>query len=144
MIVSVFRVVYILGPDLQCDLSFLVVKVNCGSIRETGIAILIGCGPVIRPVLDKMVPRCLVTWSQAAFTRSRTSRTPIANTKSKTYGKLPEDQTELTTVQNAHEAVSRATITAGDFYNTTGGQISQTPNDARQIGVVREYTVSRV
>ncbi|KAI9698856.1 MAG: hypothetical protein M1820_007363 [Bogoriella megaspora] len=92
IIISIFRIVNLLRVDFQ-DLPFTLTGVNIWSIVEPAIGILVGCAPVLRPVISYLFPSFMLT-SKNKSSKGISSHT-AEHAKPQDYGQLNDDQIEL-------------------------------------------------
>lgn len=100
--ISIFRIINILKVDFKGDVSFTATNTNIWSVAESCVAILVGCGPILPPILVKLNPRKLLAWARWGFNGVRSRAKP---TKGESYGRMTEDQFELV-------ATSKSVVTA--------------------------------
>ncbi|PQE27428.1 integral membrane protein [Rutstroemia sp. NJR-2017a BVV2] len=149
MIVSIFRIISLLGVDFYGDFSYTVVKTDIWSTSEPGIAILIGCGPILRPVLQRIMPFRFLPGSRSNISGYRKSNS--ATTRLETRRNLRDDQIEL---KNTTDTSDRDMDRESDLEEarwetrvesrTEFGTMGKEGNGERGgISVTQEYSVQR-
>jgi hypothetical protein len=149
MIVSIFRIVSLVGVDFYGDFSYTVVKTDIWSTSEPGIAILIGCGPILRPVLQRIMPFRFLSGSRSNVSGYQKSNS--ATTRPETRRNLRDDQIEL---KNTTHTSDRETDRDSDLEEarwetrvesrTEFGTVGKEGDGERGgISVTQEYSVQR-
>ena len=90
VIVSILRIITIVQINFDGDISFTLTYTDVWSVCEPGIAILVGCGPVLRPLLESFLKSRLISWSRglsSSYARKQTGDS---------YHRMEVDQIELT------------------------------------------------
>jgi hypothetical protein len=149
MIVSIFRIISLLGLDLDGDFSYTIVKTDIWSTSEPGIAILLGCGPILRPVLQRIMPFRFLAGSRSRMSDYKKSNS--ATTRQETWRNVADDQIELKNISNTRdrdtdresyleEARWETRVESRSEFGTMGKEM-----DAERgvINVTHEYSVQR-
>lgn len=81
------------------DFSYSGTTASNWAFAESGIAIMTVCGPMLRPLLDRLMPKSFIS-----------SRNTISQEKRKRYGQLQDHQVELVprTVERSRALISAA------------------------------------
>ncbi|TAQ89247.1 hypothetical protein B7494_g2458 [Chlorociboria aeruginascens] len=101
IVISILRIVELLRIDFEGDVSFTLIYTSIWSITEPSIAIVVGCAPILRPLLEKLIPVRLL--------RSRSGTKPSKPSASDKYGRLTEEHIELNN-KNEENGLSGSTI----------------------------------
>lgn len=120
---------------------------------EVGVSIIASCGPVLTPVVEKMLPETLLHWSwktpfsskaESSSTGSGLGQAMPANRN--LFGQFDEENLELvkTTVGKGNEeGMVGKTVEANGRRGTVESRRNLRRPDGRGISVQREISVSR-
>ena len=143
VVVSIFRIISLLKIDFEADLSYTLVDTDIWSMAEPSIAILVGCGPILRPLLEK-VPASFLHWTKKLTSLKYTSsKSRTADTEN--YGRIDDDNFELLPGQVSTTAEGQTSIVTvgGEAANEPSQQPIRGQQSKGEINVQREYTVQR-
>ena len=62
---GVFRIVTILWVKFHSDVTFTTVNGEIWAMAEVSIAIVVACCPLLRPLLEKLIPKRLAQWAHS-------------------------------------------------------------------------------
>lgn len=90
--IGIVRIVTVYNIDYK-DFSYSATTASNWAFAESGVAIMTACGPILRPLFDRMMPKTFLSSHRTGHTSSRHSTR--SHNKRKAYGQLQEDQIEL-------------------------------------------------
>jgi len=60
-----FRIVTILGVKFHSDVTHMAVNDEIWTMAEVSVTIVVACCPLLRPLLEKLIPKRLAQWAHA-------------------------------------------------------------------------------
>ena len=104
------RIVTVYSIDYK-DFSYSATTASNWAFAESGVAIMTACGPILRPLFDRMMPKSFLSSHHTGPTNS--SRSTRSHNNRKAYGQLQEHEIELVAgISGSSRALTSSAATA--------------------------------